>query len=350
MICARCADATYTDPCPSCGRCPLIDRRYRLDWVVDRSARGITWRGTRIEDGLAVAIKKVPIDPGDVCGRANREIAILRQLAHPRIPAYLDRFVAGIGDHRGVYLIQSFVGGRTLAAEMLDRRHREEEVLAMVVEIAAILSDLHDLRPRVVHGNVEPGNIIRRGGDGALVLVDFAAVHDGPAGPADNPNVGTYGFTAPERYRGEASPASDLFALGVTAAVLLTRQPADALGEYAAEWRRFVDVHPETAALLDGLLAPELPDRFDDARRVIAWTERARAAIHRDRQALSRSAKAPGGLLPETRPMMSTPRPATTGPQAPVVDIWQSEADGGGLHALFFVLGAMLLGAWLILH
>lgn len=348
MICLHCGEATAIDPCRACGRCPLLDGRYRLEWVLGRGPRGITWRGTRVADGLAVAIKRVPPDPGRAPGSGSREIAVLRQLAHPRIPAYLDRI--DTGDDRGAYRIQSFVGGRTLAAEMLDRRHREEDVLALVVEIAAILTYLHDLRPRVVHGNISPENIIRRAGDGAVVLVDFGAVHAGSS--ADERSAGTCGFIAPERAAGAVGPASDLYALGLTAAVLLTGRPVEALGEHAADWRRRVKAHPETAALLDGLLAPEPTQRFDDARRVIAWTHRAMAAIQRERRAIRRAAPRRQTrsevLLPATLPMLDLEgvrAPAPPSQPAAAEMALEPEATVG-LLSMILVLGVLTALMW----
>lgn len=39
--------------------------------------------------------------------------------------------------------------------------------------------------------------------------------------------VGTYGYMAPEQFRGAASPASDLYGLGGTLLFLLSGAPAD---------------------------------------------------------------------------------------------------------------------------
>lgn len=295
MICGHCGEPEAVDPCAACGESPLLDGRYRLEAVVGRGAAGITYRAIRLADGRAVAVKEMQfhrIDAEKVRTLYTREAEVLRQLDHPAIPDYVDHFVAGTGKHRSLYLAQAFIDGRTLAAEARERRYREEEVLAIVVEVAQILIYLHDLRPPVIHRDIKPGNIMRRG-DGTLVLVDFGAVRDALADPklGGSTVVGTYGFMAPEQYRGDASPASDLYAVGITAAVLLARQSAETLSEVPGQfdWRAHLDVHPATAALLDDLIEADPARRLDDARRLVARAEAAIAAIARDRDAALRS-------------------------------------------------------------
>ena len=64
----------------------------------------------------------------------------------------------------------------------------------------------------------QPENIII---DGDVVrLVDFGGVQEaslwGEGMPLGSTIVGTYGYMAPEQFRGAAQPASDLYALGGT--------------------------------------------------------------------------------------------------------------------------------------
>ncbi len=344
MICGHCGETTQTDPCSACGASPLLDGRYRLESVVGRGAAGITYRATRLEDGRAVAIKEMQfhrIDAEKVRALYTREARVLQQLDDPRIPEYVDHFVAGAGKHRSLYLAQAFIDGQTLAAELQGQRYREEEVLDIVAEVAGILSYLHDLRPPVIHRDIKPGNIMRRAEDGALVLVDFGAVRDALADPAlgGSTVVGTYGFMAPEQYRGDASPATDLYALGVTAAVLLSRQPAESLSEVPGrvDWRAHLDVHPETAALLDDLVEADPERRMHDARRVAARADHAIRAIARDREAASRPPPARRRAEPPSVDFGSTPAAFDDAP---------APARSGGMGGL--VVGAGLMVALIV--
>ena len=80
--------------------------------------------------------------------------------------------------------------------------------------------------------DLSPSNIILEGGtsDGRVLLVDFGGVQ-AAAAAADGPSfgsttiVGTYGFMAPEQFRGQASPASDLYALGAITLFLASGAP-----------------------------------------------------------------------------------------------------------------------------
>ena len=253
MICASCTATTDTTPCGACGADPHLDGRYRLDAVLGHGGGGVTYRATRLADGREVCVKELAyhrLQSFEAERLFAREAAILRQLDHPQIPAYLDDFTAGEGRHVGLYLVQELVVGRDLAAEMAARRTTEREVLALLDELLGVLAYLHGLAPPVVHRDLKPGNILRRVADGRLVLVDFGAVKDTVAGSLGGGAsvAGTFGFMAPEQLHGQATPASDVYAVGVLAVVLLSRRdPADLVDEaQELAWRAHVRVSSRT--------------------------------------------------------------------------------------------------------
>ncbi|MCP4808753.1 MAG: protein kinase [Proteobacteria bacterium] len=114
--------------------------------------------------GHTVAIKELPVgrllDPKTL-ELFEREARVLGELRHPRIPALIESFSDGAGAGRALYLVQELVEGPTLASEAESRRYCEDEVLAMVVELAEVLSYLHALSPAVVHRDLKPQNVIR---------------------------------------------------------------------------------------------------------------------------------------------------------------------------------------------
>ena len=293
MICGYCSETIEGTPdvCPACSETPLLDARYRLDTIVGRGAMGVTYRAERLSDGRIVAIKELPfrrIDAVKTKAMFAREARVLEQLDHPGIPAYLDDFLGGVGKNLSLYLVQTFVEGQTLKAEMTARRWREDEVLALIADVADILVYLHELSPPVIHRDIKPGNIMRRADD-SLALIDFGAVRDAldDEHTGGSTVVGTYGFMAPEQFRGDASPASDLYALGATAVALLSRKTPDTMVDVAGhlDWTPHIDVHPHTQALLEGLLQIDPTRRSQKARTVAQHCRSAIAAIEAARTA-----------------------------------------------------------------
>src|SRR5882672_10268948 len=128
MLCASCGEQLRaTAECATCGRSPLLDERYRLEEVLGRSARGTTYRATRIADDKIVAIKELPLALAadtKAIELAEREARVLRQLRHGGVPQYFDDFKAGLGKRASYYIAMELVDGVTLAAEQAEHRHR----------------------------------------------------------------------------------------------------------------------------------------------------------------------------------------------------------------------------------
>ncbi|MCP4808754.1 MAG: hypothetical protein GY913_16105 [Proteobacteria bacterium] len=75
--------------------------------------------------------------------------------------------------------------------------------------------------------------------------------------------AGTFGYMAPEQFAGDATPASDVYALGALAVALLTRRdPQSLLGlDRHLHWQPHASVRPGTASLIDAMLAEEPAER-----------------------------------------------------------------------------------------
>jgi len=268
-----------------CGGEPLLDGRYRLDALLGEGGAGVTYRATRLADGLAVCVKELAtrrMASFEDEKLFEREADVLRQLHHPQIPSYLDSFVAGVGKHRARYLVQELVIGRDLARELADHRYTEREVLAVLDELLEVLTYLGDLRPPVVHRDVKPSNVMRRADDGRLVLVDFGAVKDAVEHSLGGATIaGTLGYMAPEQLYGQADTRSDLYGAGATALALLSRRDLAEFfeRERGLAWRGRVTMSPGTERVLAALLAPSPDDRPPSARAARALVAEARAAL-----------------------------------------------------------------------
>lgn len=279
MICANCGGSTEESArsCASCGQAVLLEGRYRLEAIIGKGAAGTTYRATRVEDGVQVAIKELllrSIDSFETETLFQREAEVLRTLHHPGVPRYYEHMSAGSGKQMGFYLVQEFVAGTNLAVDLAERRFTEIQILEMLREICEILSYLHGFRPPVIHRDIKPANIMRRHSDGRLVLIDFGSVRAAVVDPqlGGNTVAGTFGFMAPEQFAGQATPASDLYGLGATALALLSRQEPQVFMDHDHRliWQEAVHASAGLKSVLADLLQRDPGRRPQDAAVVAA--------------------------------------------------------------------------------
>ena len=77
MICANCGASAQesVQVCPACGQAARLEGRYRLDAVIGKGAAGTTYRATRVQDGVVVAIKELLLRSIDPEGSAPAPLA-----------------------------------------------------------------------------------------------------------------------------------------------------------------------------------------------------------------------------------------------------------------------------------
>ncbi|HIK07548.1 MAG TPA: SUMF1/EgtB/PvdO family nonheme iron enzyme [Trichormus sp. M33_DOE_039] len=138
---------------------------------------------------------------------------------HNQIPRLLAYFEQG----SSLYLVQEFIPGLTLLQELRQNSFNEAQIRQVLLDLLPVLDFIHSCN--VIHRDIKPENIIRREGDGKLVLIDF-----GGAKQVTQTSVArqatviyTLGYAPTEQMAGFACPASDLYALGVTCVRLLTQ-------------------------------------------------------------------------------------------------------------------------------
>jgi eukaryotic-like serine/threonine-protein kinase len=249
----------------------LLDNRYEVDSVLGRGGNGVTYRCLDKDTGHLVAIKSLSLRSlrdWKQLDLFQREAQILENLSHPGIPKYIDSFEEDTAADRSFFLVQELAAGASLEA-MVNRGWRadEKEVARIAKELLIILQYLGSRRPAVVHRDVKPSNIVIEGGKtgGRVFLVDFGGVQ-AAAAAGDIPGstvIGTYGFMAPEQFRGAAQPASDLYGLGATLLFMLSGRPPSA---FPVDRMRLdlssVAMGPVLEDMVEGLLEPVLEDRL----------------------------------------------------------------------------------------
>jgi len=255
----------------------IIGDRYSILYILGQGGIGITYAAEDLKTGEKVALKAVSLRRTDdlkVLELFEREARILAQVQHPAIPRYIDYFEVGKRRDRFFYLAQQLAEGQSLARLIENGWHPPAtEVRWIANQILDILVYLQHLVPPVIHRDIKPQNIIRRD-DGQLFLVDFGAVQDvyHQTITGGSTVVGTYGYMAPEQFRGKAVLATDLYGLGATIIYLLTsKSPTDLpQRKLKIDFRSHVRINKQFANWLERMIEPVAEDRFSTAKEALA--------------------------------------------------------------------------------
>jgi serine/threonine-protein kinase len=259
--------------------------RYRLDALIASGGMGDVWRGTDLAIDRRVAIKLLrseQADDEDGPARFRAEAHHAGSLSHPNIAQVFD-----YGEARAAepgYLVMELVEGLSLTRILDDGPLPPGDVMDVVAQVARGLAAAH--QAGLVHRDIKPGNLLVRL-DGLVKITDFgiatAAGENPVTQPVTQPGmlIGTPAYLAPERISGvPATPATDLYALGVVAHQCLTGKVPFA-GEPLAVALAHLDrgipplppfVPPEVAALVT-----ELTRQDPAARPGSAWDVAVRA-------------------------------------------------------------------------
>lgn len=255
----------------------IIAQRYRILNTLGQGGVGITYQAQDLQNSQQVALKALSLrrmTDWKVLELFEREAQILSQLNHPAIPRYLNYFQVDTAQNRSFYIAQQLAPGKSLAALVESGwKPNEAQVKRLAIQILQILVYLHSLTPAVIHRDIKPQNIILQK-NGQVFLVDFGAVQDTYHNTVTGGStvVGTYGYMAPEQFRGQAVLSTDLYGLGTTLLFLLTgKSPADLpQRKLKINFRSHVSVSKEFADWLEKMLEPVIEDRFTSANEALA--------------------------------------------------------------------------------
>lgn len=255
----------------------IIAQRYRIVNILGQGGMGITYEAQDLQTQGRVAIKALSLNRvGDwkALELFEREARVLSNLNHPCLPKYLDYFQVETPNNHSFYLVQELVEGRSLYSLVQSGWHAtENEVRQLASQLLDILTYLHTLTPPVIHRDLKPQNIIR-GKDGGIFLVDFGAVKTTyqTTFSGGSTVVGTYGYMAPEQFRGQGYPATDLYGLGATLLFLMThKSPSEfPTRQLKINFRSQTTISTELGDWLEKLLEPAVEDRFLSAKETLS--------------------------------------------------------------------------------
>ncbi|WP_158542570.1 serine/threonine protein kinase [Lujinxingia litoralis] len=258
-----------------------IGERFELQRLLGEGGFGATYVALDLESGRDVAIKVLHlerIEDWKALELFEREARVLKHLDHPRIPDYID-FISAESTGQA-YLAQELARGQSIGELLRDgRRFTEAEAKEVARQVLEVLVYLGGLRPQVVHRDLKPDNLLLDGD--SISVVDFGAVREVARKLGHHSTVaGTFGYMAPEQLMGRASPASDLFALGMTLIHMLSGVSPDTMEQRRGKplFREQCVISEGFADLLDQMIEPIMEDRFDSAERCLELLDRLKDA------------------------------------------------------------------------
>ncbi len=206
----------------------------------------------------------------------DREAEFLYRLGrHDQIPALYAHFC----EDGKFYLVEEFVEGDELSKEITPgKKLSEDQTVELLKEILKVLAVVH--QENVIHRDIKPSNIMRRAGDGKLVLIDFGAVKEIRGLAVDSRGqttitigIGSPGYMPNEQFIGRPKLASDVYAVGMIGIQALTGLAPSQLPEDPDTgeiiWRNQVQVSDSLADVLDKMVRYYFSQRYRNASEAL---------------------------------------------------------------------------------
>ncbi len=261
-----------------------LEKRYRILRELGRGGFGRTYLAediNRYNEHCVLKEFSPVVHSPKAAELFDRESSILYNLQHPQIPRFRELLRTDIGGNPSLFLVQDYIKGQTYEEILISRQQQgknfsEAEVTQLLFQLLPVLEYIHS--KNLIHRDISPDNIIQHDADKLPFLIDFGSVKQIAAsalfqskGQSDTA-IGKQGYSPIEQMRqGKVSPASDLYALAVTALVLLTGKKPQKLydvNQKTWDWRDRVTVSQNLATVLDRMLADRSGDRYQSAKEV----------------------------------------------------------------------------------
>jgi serine/threonine-protein kinase len=248
----------------------VLQHRYRMDGRIALGGTGEVWRGTDLALKRVVAVKLLrPEYAQDEDSRARfriegRHAALL---CHPNIAQVYD--YCDMAPPVSGFLVMELVDGQPLARLLDEGPMEPADAMDIIAEAAEGLQAAH--AAGVLHRDIKPGNLLVSR-DGHVKITDFGLAQVAGSARLTRTGmlVGTPAYLAPERATGGvATPAADLYALGVVAYECLTGQvpfDGDPLAVALAHTRRAMPPLPRSVPAQVAALVADLTAKDPSAR------------------------------------------------------------------------------------
>jgi outer membrane protein assembly factor BamB/predicted Ser/Thr protein kinase len=264
----------------------VLASRWKIQGVIGGGGMGTVYQARDLNFSdvkRLVAIKEMQTNTSDPVMRASmlrtfrREANILALLSHPAIPRIHDIFE--IQDR--AYLVMEYINGSDL--ELLMSKTKElplEKVIEWAIDLAEVLDYLHNQRPDpIIFRDMKPSNVMIDS-LGKVRLIDFGIARTFVK-DVKGTMIGTEGYSAPEQYKGQANPQSDIYALGATLHHVLTRKDPRVEGPpFTFHERPIPDYNPKVpmdfVRVIEKALAYNVSERYGTCAEMKAELEKVR--------------------------------------------------------------------------
>jgi eukaryotic-like serine/threonine-protein kinase len=206
----------------------LLSGRYELGERLGSGGMSNVYKATDLVLERTVAVKVLAEHLSDderFVARFRREALAVAKLIHPNIVQVYD---SGVDEARH-YIVMEYAEGRS-GAQILQRQGPLDPEIAAEAGVQACAGLDYAHRRGIIHRDVKPGNLMVfggpvGGGPMTVKLTDFgiARAIEQTRITQVGSVVGTAAYLSPEQVRGEeATPATDVYALGVVLYQFLT--------------------------------------------------------------------------------------------------------------------------------
>jgi serine/threonine protein kinase/cytochrome c-type biogenesis protein CcmH/NrfG len=228
----------------------ILDGKFKIVQVLGEGGMGTVYKVEQVgKPGYFRAVKELLISPNtpaderkSAIERFDKEIDLLFNLKHPRIPSLILSF-----QERGnYYFVMEFVPGRSLEKILEDSKAPldEDQVIIWMMQVCEALSYIHSRTPPIILRDLKPGNVMVTP-DGNVQLIDFGIARKfDPNKRTNTENLGTISYASPEHLGSITAPGqkrsamnpgklvqtdarSDIYSLGATMYHLLTNHEPD---------------------------------------------------------------------------------------------------------------------------
>ncbi len=253
---------------------PGLEGKYTILEKVGRGAQGTVFKALSMT-GESVAIKIFDFREAESWKEVDllkREVETLQKLDVQGIP----KFIEFIEKEPYSYLVESYIEGSSLKDMIEDGFEPTfDQVVAILSSALKILSQLHTRLHPIIHRDIKPGNLIVNinGEDIRVWLVDFGTVAANRQRTNASTFAGTAGYVAPEQLFGKATPASDIYGMGMTMVHLISGvAPCDMeMDGLTLKYDKYLPANlPKSFRdMLAEMVAPNPNDRLKDAESVL---------------------------------------------------------------------------------